>query len=210
MGGGVTEGGPWGKPLWVSLCPYGVSQWGVPMERAPEGGSLWGCPYGGALCGGDPKEGSLWGEFLWLSLWGAPIGRVAMGRPYVGGLYVGGSQWIGSLCGGVTMGEGVTVGHPYGCSLWGGPKRGFLWVGVTEVSLWGVPMWGALWGSLWAGGGIMGRAPYGVGPFGGSRWGGPYGGLLWGAVHYGVSLGCPYEEGVLYQMSLWGGPMGGS
>lgn len=79
------------------------------------GVSLWG-----GLYGGDPKEESLWGEFLWVSLWGCPhcgtpMGRVAMGMSLCGG----------SLCGWGPM-EKV--------SLWGGYYgRG----GHYEVSLWG-------------------------------------------------------------------------
>lgn len=101
--GGVSTGRelPMGALLWgevhygVSLlgCPYGGSLWvGVLLG----GGSLWGVPMEGSYVG-NPKEGSQWGQPLWVSV---PIG---------GSLRKGASLCVVSVRGG-----------PYGGSLRGG------------------------------------------------------------------------------------------
>lgn len=96
--GGVSTGGelPMGALLWGEVH-YGVSLLGCPYGGVSMGGgSLWGVPMEDSYVG-NPKEGSQWGQPLWVSV---PIG---------GSLRKGASLCVVSVRGG-----------PYGGSLRGG------------------------------------------------------------------------------------------
>lgn len=70
--GGVSTGRelPMGALLWGEVH-YGVSLLGCPYGGVSMGGgSLWGVPMEDSYVG-DPKEGPLWGQPLWVSV---PIG----------------------------------------------------------------------------------------------------------------------------------------
>lgn len=70
--GGVSTGRelPMGALLWGEVH-YGVSLLGCPYGGVSMGGgSLWGVPMEGSYVG-NPKEGSQWGQPLWVSV---PIG----------------------------------------------------------------------------------------------------------------------------------------
>ena len=96
-------------------------------------------------------------------------------------------------------GRGDAVGRPW---MWGDPpgRHSDPHVGQSNK---GVPMWGAVKGSVCVCGGWGGGGPYGVPT--GSLWGF---GFLWGpygiSVRFGVSLWGVSEVWGSYWVSLWG------